>query len=132
LSPRPDHLPRKRGADTDENRNRRESKGARYSPASLSAVARELITLETSGATRRAAQPGCSIFIQIGVDIAVSMFIVERWTFDAHRSLGPLSFLDTYRNGPSRFDRTKAAGQQHRDYCGRMCRPLCGEKISGR
>jgi hypothetical protein len=27
--PRPDHLPRKRGADADENRNGKESKGAR-------------------------------------------------------------------------------------------------------
>jgi hypothetical protein len=34
-SPRPDHLPRKRGADTDENRNGKESEGARYSPAIL-------------------------------------------------------------------------------------------------
>ena len=36
---------------------------------------------------RRAAQPLCSICIQIDVNIAVGMFIVERWTFDAHRSL---------------------------------------------
>jgi hypothetical protein len=28
-----------------------------------------------------------SIRVQINVNIAVSMFIVERWTFDAHRSL---------------------------------------------
>jgi len=46
-SPRPDHLRSKRGADTDENRNQKESKGARYSPAILQAVARERITLET-------------------------------------------------------------------------------------
>ena len=46
-APRPHHLPRKRGADADENRNRKESKGARYSPAILQAVARERITLET-------------------------------------------------------------------------------------
>jgi hypothetical protein len=33
--PRPDHLPSKRGADTDENRNGKESKGVLYSPAIL-------------------------------------------------------------------------------------------------
>jgi hypothetical protein len=45
--------------------------------------------LETWGATVRAAPPVYSLCIQIGLNIAVSMFIVERWTFDVHRPLWP-------------------------------------------
>jgi hypothetical protein len=45
-------LPRKRGADTDENRNKKPGKGTEYSPANRRPVARDMIVLEAGGARR--------------------------------------------------------------------------------
>jgi hypothetical protein len=49
-------LPRKRGADTDQNRNEKAGKGAEYSPANRRPVARQVIIVETGGARRRMEQ----------------------------------------------------------------------------
>jgi hypothetical protein len=46
-------LPRKRGADTDQNCSEKAGKGAEYSPANRWSAARQLIVIKAGGARRR-------------------------------------------------------------------------------
>jgi hypothetical protein len=82
-------LPRKRGADTDENRNKKPGKGVEYSPAKRRPVARDMIVLEAGGARRtdRRFHGPSNPRIELGVQIArrpAPLLLYERYALRVH------------------------------------------------